>query len=216
MNLISDTELTAVKADAEKEFPSAVFYYIGGHAERRNDTEIDEFLSRHPLNSKIASSVADALYDSGEYREDLAQWKECMKLSAEADIKGVSDDAAVRLGLLYYESGEYEEAYKWCLRAAETFGVPEAALAVGSIYEVDETRRDLIQAARYFIMAGKLLATSDFPYGFYYFSDDSLPVNEDGQWVDFELLGEWLKELPKDKRDDLLDLIKSTPAIQKS
>jgi len=213
MSLISDSELAKITPQAELEDSFSVFYFLGGHAERGNDDVIDDFLSRHPANPSIAAAIADALYEKGDRRENIDKWVELYTMSAAAEIDGLSNNTSLWLGLHFYENEQYDDALKWCLRAAEVFAEPEGALAVGSIYEADESRLDYVQAAKYYILAGNLLAKSDSAPDNMYFKDDSYPVNEKGQWVDFDLLAQWMNELPLDKRNELLDLIKTTPAI---
>ena len=211
MAIISDEELITLRNGAENESVTDLFHFLVGNLERGNLNEIDEYLSRHALNPKIASTIAEILYEKNAPRENYDKWYECMRITALGDEGLLSGEACLDLAIAHYDKAQYDQAYEWATRAVVAFKIPEAAFMLGSIHEIDPTRLDLIKAAELFILTPKLIANAESDFQtFKYFDDDDLPVNLEGQWEDFELLGDYLAELPLLERNELLDLVKTT------
>jgi len=211
MAIISDQELITYRSGAEAESVTDLFHFLVGSLERGNLNEIDDFLSRHQLNPKIASTIAEVLYEKNAPREDFQKWYECMRITALADEGVLSGEACLDLAIEHYDKAQYDKAYEWATRAVVVFKIPEAAFMLGSIHEVDPVRLDLVKAAELFILTPKLIAKAEPDFrSFKYFDDEDLPVNLEGQWEDFELLSEYLAELPLLERNELLDLVKTT------
>jgi hypothetical protein len=211
MAIISDQELITYRSGAEAESVTDLFHFLVGSLERGNLNEIDDYLSRHQLNPKIASTIAEVLYEKNAPREDFQKWYECMRITALADEGSLSGEACLDLAIEHYDKAQYDIAYEWATRAVVVFKIPEAAFMLGSIHEVDPVRLDLVKAAELFILTPKLIAKAEPDFrSFKYFDDEDLPVNLEGQWEDFELLSEYLAELPLLARNEFLDLVKTT------
>lgn len=215
MSIISDQELIDAANGAEDENVSDLFNYLVGLIERGRMDEVDVYLANHPTSPQIASTIAEVLYEAGSVRENYQLWQDLMALTALSDLGQLSGEACLDLGLNHYDKGQFDDAFKWATRAVDVFKIPEAAFLLGSIFESDPSRRDLVKAAACFIHTSKLIRECEYGFlSFQYFEEDDMPVNLEGQWVDFELLGDYLMELPHDQRDALLDLIKTTKAFK--
>ncbi|PPC94172.1 MAG: hypothetical protein CTY33_05085 [Methylotenera sp.] len=211
MAIISDEELITYRSGAESESASDLFHFLVGSLERGNLNEIDDYLSRHQPNPKIASTIAEVLYEKNAPRENYEKWYEYMRITALGDEGMLSGEACLDLAIEHYDKAQYDEAYEWATRAVVDFKIPEAAFMLGSIHEIDPDRLDLVKAAELFILTPKLISKAEPDFRtFKYFDDEDLPVNLEGQWEDFELLGEYLAELALPERNELLDLVKTT------
>lgn len=211
MAIISDEELITYRSGAESESATDLFHFLVGSLERGNLNEIDDYLSRHQPNPKIASTIAEVLYEKNAPRENYEKWYEYMRITALGDEGMLSGEACLDLAIEHYDKAQYDEAYEWATRAVVDFKIPEAAFMLGSIHETDPDRLDLVKAAELFILTPKLISKVEPDFRtFKYFDDEDLPVNLEGQWEDFELLSEYLAELPLLERNELLELIKTT------
>ena len=213
--LVSDSELLEVAAGAEKEIADDVFYFLGGHAERENKSVIEEFLSRHPLNPNIASMVAEALYGKDGFMEDRQKYIDTLAITANAEIKSLSNDACLTIGVEYYKTGEYEKAFPWMKRASEVFNSVEAGIAMCEMYEDGKfLKKDLVEAARWLLKASLSIKYDEIELN-YIFMLDELAFDSNGKWVDIKLLKEWVSQLDAEQRKELLNVITSVKSASK-